>query len=58
MEQFTLIKYEEILLVHKIYKNCSDLGKDSYLPSSQVQPEIYMVSGPICVKQLKSDGST
>lgn len=35
MEQFTLIKYEEILLVHKIYKNCSDLGKDSYLPSSQ-----------------------
>ena len=36
MEQFTLIKYEEeILLVHKIYKNSSDLGKDSYLPSSQ-----------------------
>lgn len=36
MEQFTPIKFEEeILLACKIYKNSSELGKDSYLPSSQ-----------------------
>ena len=36
MEQFTPIKFEEeILLAFKMYKNSSELGKDSYLPSSQ-----------------------